>query len=130
MSQFRTKLFFEDDAGLPYTLIAPLVYQSDVLKRDVIVPEGFETDLASIPRGLWNILPKSAGYDKAAVIHDYLYAMNGVTRKQADDVLYEAMGVLNVNGAKKRLVYWGVRVGGGPAWDGHRKKDPHVETVR
>lgn len=38
----------------------------------VLVPAGFETDFASVPRLLWPIIPLTdAVYDKAAVLHDF-----------------------------------------------------------
>lgn len=122
MSAFTTKLVFEDDDGLPFTLTAALVYQSVILARVVTVPSGFKTDLASIPRPLWNILPPVGRYDRAAVVHDLLYqqAPNGVTRAQADSVLREAMDVCGVSAVTRWLIYTGVRVGGGGVWARYR----------
>lgn len=42
-------------------------------KGKITVPKGFETDMASVPRPLWNVI---SPFDtaRAAVIHDYLYA--------------------------------------------------------
>ena len=39
----------------------------------VVVPTGFVTDLASIPRVFWSVLRPDGEYAYAAVIHDYLY---------------------------------------------------------
>jgi hypothetical protein len=122
MAIFRSPLIFDDENGLPYTLVVDLAYESDVLGRRVTVPAGFKTDLASIPRGLWNILPKSGRYDRAAVVHDFLYATNGVTRKQADQVLSEAMTYLKVPAWQRRLIYAGVRVGGWKPWNAYRRQ--------
>jgi hypothetical protein len=42
-------------------------------ERDVIhIPGGFETDLASVPRVFWALLPPQGAYEKAAVLHDHL----------------------------------------------------------
>lgn len=79
----------------------------------ITVPQGFRTDFASIPRVLWNLLPPTGSYGLAAVVHDYLYRTYGLcTRKQADDVLWEAMTFLKVGWATKAIIYTGVRVGG------------------
>lgn len=118
---FLTKLRFEDNGGLPFTILEPLVYASDTLDRVIEVPSGFKTDLASIPRLLWNILPPFGRYDAAAVIHDYLYATNGVTRGQADSVLREAMDSLDVNALVADVIYAGVRVGGWVPWKRYRR---------
>lgn len=126
MSAFTTKLDFEDDNGLPFTLIATLVYISDLLKRTITVPSGFKTDLASIPQVLWNILPPVGSYDHAAVLHDFLYQFGGVTRAEADGVLNEAMELAQVNRVKRWAIYSGVRVGGWVVWNRYRANDPQV----
>lgn len=124
---FTTPLRFEDDDGLPFTLTAPLTYYSDVTPT-IVVPTGFKTDLASIPRGLWNILPPVGKYDRAAVLHDFLYqlAPNGCSRSFADGVLKEAMEVAGVGGFARWAIYTGIRAGGWVVWNRYRKAAPHV----
>lgn len=86
------------------------------------VPGGFTTDFASIPRIFWFILSPYGKWGKAAVVHDYLYFINKeYTRKQADDVFKEAMGVLGVNWLVKGIIYNATRWFGGGAWKKHRK---------
>ncbi len=84
--------------------------------RTIIVPEGFTTDFASVPRPLWSIFPKWGKYGNAAVIHDYLYFVQLTTRKETDGIFLEAMGILNVSGWQKWPIYWGVRLFGFIAW--------------
>lgn len=119
---FKTSLIVEDDFGLPYTLWADLVYESGSLKRTIVVPKGFRTDLASIPPGFWNLMPKSSRYDRAGVVHDYLYQFNGCTREEADNVLREAMDDLEVGRIRKWIIFHGVRVGGWKSWKRYRKE--------
>lgn len=77
------------------------------------VPTGFVTDLASVPRLFWNILPPFGVYTRAAVIHDLLYRTPGLcTRAQADAVLMEAMTFLKVGWFTRHTIYAGVRAGG------------------
>ena len=128
MSAFLTPLRFEDDGGLPFTLTEPLRYQSDVLGDEVCVPVGFRTDLASIPRGLWNVLPKVGKWDKAAVVHDALYFYGripiqgrAVTKAEADAVLREAMTLDGVGWWARFVIYSGVRLGGFVAWNHYRE---------
>jgi hypothetical protein len=123
VSAFRSRLIADIDGGLPYTLLAPLVYDSQVLGRTITVPLGFVTDLASVPRLLWNVLPPMGGYSDAAVVHDFLYATNGLARGQADAVLREAMEVCGVRPWQRWLIYRGVRAGGWHAWNDHRAHD-------
>jgi hypothetical protein len=125
MSRFLTPLRFEDHGGLPFVLFAPLVFDSDVLGATITVPQGFETDLASIPRALWRLLPPVGKYDGAAVLHDWLYRAGGVTRAQADAVLHEAMGVLQVGRVARALIYRAVRLGGAELWTIARAEDVH-----
>ena len=122
---FLTDLEFRDlnrgpGSGIKLLLLSDLVYESPLLSRRIVVPAKFVTDLASIPQFLWNILPPIGAYDAAAVVHDYLYLNNGVTRKQADDVLNEAMGELEVDDWRRRMIYAGVRVGGWVPWNQYR----------
>lgn len=125
--RFVTKLQFEDDGGLPFTVLQTLTYLSDVRRLvdsywTIDVPAGFKTDLASIPRGLWNVLPPVGRYDAAAVVHDLLYQRNGCTRAEADAVLLEAMGVLGVGRLARWTIYAGVRTGGWVVWNNYRKR--------
>lgn len=78
----------------------------------IIVPNKFVTDLASVPRILWPILPPFGKYGKAAVLHDFLYASGYKTRKHCDQVFLEAMEVLNVPKWKRIPMYLAVRLFG------------------
>ena len=86
------------------------------------IPKDFVTDFASIPRGLWNLLPPTGPYGKAAVVHDYLYRMSDWPRNVCDDVLLEGMELLEVNWFKRKLIYRFVRMFGGF----HRNSRPRV----
>lgn len=118
------------DDGRNWQVLQNFYYRTDVmlwvdpvtktLRRDrIVVPAGFITDFASIPRVLWNILPPTGKYTKAAVLHDWLYrTTNLATRKQADDVLLEAMKVCGVSWWQRVAIYSGVRVGGMSSYKG------------
>ncbi len=115
----------------------------------IIVPYNFTTDFASTPWFLWWLLPRWGKYGNAAVIHDYLYRGGEIdvdqnvyematatslmtaialptwskahpTRKQADQIMLEAMKVLEVTAWQRALIYFGVRIGG---WYGWRKRN-------
>lgn len=120
---FLTKLVVRDDGGPPFILARPLVYDSALLDRPLMVPDGFPTDFASIPRPLWSILPPVGKYDAAAVLHDYCYCVSpfGMSRATADRILLEAMQVCQVSALTRRVIYLGVRLGGKPYWDTQRK---------
>jgi len=109
------------DDGL-WRLDAPLIYASDVLDATVIVPPGFTTDFASVPR-----VPIAYWFwgDRAhreAVIHDYLYRSDSVPvvpRELADDVFEEAMCCRGKSCGVRWPMFWGVRLGG---WTAYHKK--------
>lgn len=85
----------------------------------ILVPAGFETDGASVPRLLWVIYPTWGTYSRAAVIHDWLcYNVNRgtplvicPTKKVAADIFYEAMVVCGTGWLTRNILYWGVRLG-------------------
>lgn len=79
----------------------------------VYIPAGMLTDLASIPRLVWNILPPSGKYGAAAIVHDRLcntlqITQSGkqveITRANADAILGEAMEVLSVPWIKRVMI--------------------------
>ena len=78
------------------------------------------TDLASIPEFARGLLPPDGPWAKAAVLHDEGYQSKGwggrFTRKQVDDLLKEAMGVLGVPAWKRFIIWASVRVGGASGW--------------
>lgn len=87
----------------------------------IVVPKGFITDFASVPRGLWNIFPPDGEYTQAAVLHDYMYSENLFARKRCDEIFLEAMVVLNVPKWKRVLMFWAVRTFGGFCWKEKKK---------
>jgi len=81
----------------------------------ITVPEGFTTDLASVPRLLWWFM---SPWDvaRAAVIHDFMYSNSSkFGRKESDQMFLEAMGFSEpgVFILKRKLAYLGVRIFGG-----------------
>jgi len=96
-----------------------IVYITDSNER-IEVPVGFITDLASVPRVFWSILPPFGRYDGAAIVHDYLYSIQIFTRSRSDAILLEAMKSEGVGWLTRWTIYLGVRVGGWVAWKGHQ----------
>lgn len=112
----------------------PLVYQAGASRDLITVPAGFVTDLTSVPRFAWTLLPPDGPWTKAAVIHDFLYATQGTgvwkghpsgnarpaayTRAEADGILREAMADRGVDVTRRNIIWAAVRVGGGGGW-GH-----------
>lgn len=85
--------------------------------KAVGVPDGFVTDLTSIPQLAWSFGIRPEGpYAYAAIIHDFLYWMQDRTREEADEIFLAAMTDSKVEESLRNRIYNGVRVGGGSAW--------------
>lgn len=120
MSSFTTPLIMEMLPKRNFRVAEPFRYRvGSKESEDIItVEKGFETDLASTPRFLWWIVPPHGTYGKAGVVHDYLYRNGLRTRKEADDIFYEAMQVLGVPFWKRKLMYFAVRIFGSFSYKG------------
>ena len=101
MSNFNNTLKVEVvDGG--WKLLEPLPYKSDILGRIVIVPDGYVTDLASVPRLMrWLVPVANAKNRRAAVVHDWLCSEKvqkkmGIDQRKADEVFREALKVCEV----------------------------------
>lgn len=88
----------------------------------IVVPAGFETDLASTPWLLRWLIPPSGPWQRAAVIHDWLYTArpDGWTRVQADRLFREAMAAAGVSLGIRWVLWFGVRIGGWMGWSRSR----------
>lgn len=133
MSQFTTKLEVTPlPGGKMWELLEPFEYHvgHEGSGEVVVVPAGFETDFASIPRCVWSIIGHPTGeYGKAAVIHDWLYQCpdSGVSedrsRRRCDQIFLEGMKVLGVGWWKRSTMYFAVRVGGRGGWKNYRRRE-------
>lgn len=87
-----------------------------------VVPQGFESDGASLPRLFWRLLghPFSMDYLWEAVLHDYLYRTQTDSRKVADSIFFNLLK--DKMPVRSRLIYWSLRLFGWIAWNSNRKK--------
>ncbi len=100
-----------------WRVVAPLVWCDPQFGR-IAVPEGFETDLASIP-GIVRAFPdfNPDGLSRRpAVIHDWLYNYKPVARDVADLFLREALIYEGINVIVAYTYYGAVRAFGGSHW--------------
>lgn len=115
-------------------LTAPLWGRTDIKGERVafLIPKGFRTDFASIPRLFWLfIAPSDSTILVPAIIHDYLYSRRFVlvhkmkdgklskerikirfSRVEADLILREKMKSFKANIIKRTLVFIIVRLFG------------------
>lgn len=120
-ARFESPLRLEDVDGETFVVLEPLRFYSAKHDATFIAPAGYRTDLASIPRGLWNVFPKTGKYDRAAVIHDAGYTKSLVSalgrpvaliKSQVDALFLEAMLADGVEPGRARLMYLAVRMFG------------------
>lgn len=125
MSRFLEPLNVTTEDGITWTVNEEMDYEvGSVGSVDrIVVPKGFQTDFGSVPQCLWGIISPIGLATRAYVLHDYLYATQTRSRLKSDNVLFEAMGVLDVPGWDRSLVYAGVRAGGWIAWNKHKREN-------
>ena len=115
-----------------WELTSDLIYVGN--RDQFLVPAGFTTDFASIPRIFQGLIPKHGRFDAAAIVHDYLYNVQPlvlhsnpnpgsfsleyvrITRKEADGVFRRIMKELGVGWTRRNLMYRAVRLGGWAPW--------------
>lgn len=95
--------------------------------RTHVIPRGFNYDGASIP---WLFRRWIGGkfepaFMAAALLHDWMYRTQAVSRRSADQAFLAALKLSGVNAVRRRLMYWAVRVGGSNAYNGPRAKPKH-----
>ena len=106
--EFLTNPKLEPIEDGDWRLIEPMVARID--DRTVIIPAGFKTDLATVPRFPGMFLLFGGKARRAAILHDWLY-FSKEPRSYADKVFYEAMK--HEEPAWRRAIMWlGVRAGG------------------
>lgn len=111
VSDLRLEALFEPGE---WALTAPLIWQEKGLR--IQVPAGFVTDLASIPATLRGVLSITGISRRGAVLHDYAYCAQKMSRPDADDLLRRALLADGMRSATARLYWLGVRAGGGSHW--------------
>lgn len=111
-ARFQTFLDGRWISDKTFMLLADLVYDSEALGRTVVVPAGFVTDFASVPRVpvVYMLFGDRAHHE--SVIHDFLYQTHQVPRGTADKVFLEAMEARGKSAFVRRGMYWGVVMGG------------------
>lgn len=131
-------LYLASEAGKTFRLIEDWKFKHDRFLPVLVVPEGYKSDLASIPSwifwwqwGKWNI---------AAIAHDYIYEHGyiwsdwdtseetlgffPITRRalfldkeDADQIFYDICCFLGVSTLTARLMYLAVRLFGRGCWE-------------
>lgn len=78
----------------------------------ILVPKGFITNFASIPR-IPIIFDLVGNYGHAAAtLHDYLYRRTTISREECDNIFYQALRTTGIASWRARLMWLGVRAFG------------------
>jgi hypothetical protein len=109
--------------GEPYTIS----YKLDGSSRQVTVPKGMLTDLASVPRPAWSFINWVGPHLEVSIVHDFLYiawqdvpghSARKEDRKFADELMLLGMKKANMSWIKRNAIYSAVRIGGNGAYNG------------
>lgn len=125
---FTTTLAFrlEGPTSQMVVLEAPLVYISG--KDEYVVPRGFTSNLASVPRVFRSVATPWQQSARAGVLHDAFYrGLFKLSRREADALYYEALRSEGVNRVRAYLQWVGLRIGGWRAWNRWRA---HTDSPR
>ena len=87
-------------------------FNADWKSHTVRVPEGYMTDLASVPRIFRSLVPKSG--HQAAVTHDWSYGDGAphMSRSDIDSMFLAGLLTLGVPWLRAKVMYWAVRAAG------------------
>ena len=108
------KPLWDKDRGRLYQVVGDHTYVTSY--GCFTIPDGFISDLASIPRLFWGLLPRDGKYLEAALIHDYLYKTHNAPKKIADLIFLNEMARLNVRKTKRLAIYTAVKWFGGSSY--------------
>lgn len=136
----RPEGYFEGD-NRHFTLTRDFIYDDSEKDIVVVVPKGFRTDWNSVPGALWAYFAPWE-YPEAGLVHDWLYAHPNAYRKpslkapifpypalskaECDDVHRRILHLTGCRWTKRQIIWSGLRVGGGFAWQKHRDDDHNL----
>jgi hypothetical protein len=87
----------------------------------IIVPRGYVTDLASIPRLLRGAFNVNGLLRAPAVTHDWLYSSQRYSRAESDAIFLDAMEARGIGRATRYSAYAAVRSFGWIRWNKRAK---------
>jgi Protein of unknown function (DUF1353) len=96
-----------------WALVDELVYLGR--RQRFVVPAGFRTDFASVPRVVTWLVPRFGAYTLAAILHDWLcregIRSGAVTPREADGIFRRVMRESGVPVLRRWMMWAGVRWG-------------------
>ena len=115
----RTEILVRTGDGRNATLVEAFSFTTKA-GTVITVPAGSQSDGASTPRAIWQLLPPFGRYWLAAFLHDFLYRYTYLPKAYCDSILVEAMEWLDVDPVESKAIYDGVAIGGQAAFDADR----------
>jgi hypothetical protein len=110
--EFTNEIYLLPKPGFVWQIQNDLYFKVDNVAHKI--PEGFKTDLASVPRLLWPLFsPVQYEIILPSTIHDFFYKNNfGYTRKEIDSIFYWALIDNGISKFKAYVFFVGVRMFG------------------
>ena len=86
----------------------------DYVIRGYIIPKGFVTDFATLPRWSLSVMgrPTRGQYQRASLLHDYLIKYNVLSRGEADKIFHEILLEDGTNKFKAKVMFLSVSLFG------------------
>jgi hypothetical protein len=94
-----------------WKVVEPLVYHG--AEEEFVIPAGFRTDFASVPRALVWLVPRYGAYTRAAILHDYLRSSHVVSVADSDGIFRRCLHELGVSIPRRYMMWAAVRLGSG-----------------
>lgn len=92
--------------GLNYEMV------NDCIVDGIIIKAGSKTDLVSVPRLLWLIIPPHGLAVNPSIVHDYLTRNKILPRVECDTIFYELLIKTSINPFQAATMYIYVRLFG------------------
>jgi hypothetical protein len=111
-----------------YFLLKPITWKPNADQTGysaVTVPVGFVTDLASVPRLFWSIFRPDGLYTYPAIVHDYLYWTQNISKDAADNIFQFSMQDIGVDRVTTTALYQAVHLAGQSAWN----ENTHLKSL-
>lgn len=118
MSKFTTPLIVEYIDGTNWKLHEEFEFYLKEDKNTIIkVPKGYVTDFASVPKVLRILAKDFELFNKAAILHDFLYEGKlDYTREECDLIYKDAMQVFGMSERRAHIFYLCVKWFGSSSW--------------
>lgn len=112
MKKIKLRYLHKDKSGVKWYALKE-DYFFTCANKEFVIPAGFVTNLASIPKNLqFMFKPNNKKYLMASVCHDFLYELNNISRLECDKCYFSLMESNGANLITRLLFFIGVRLFG------------------